>query len=708
MSILNYFKDINLSIDQEKTLVMLEEFFNSQKQVFLLKGYAGTGKTTILKGLSTYLDSQKKEFELMAPTGRAAKILRDKTNHGRTIHSCIYNLENIESINHESEEHADHSFHYLFPIKKNVTDEKIIIVDEASMISSKESSQELFSFGTNVLLDDLLTYTFGSNPKNKIIFVGDPAQLPPVGDNQSCALDKTFFEKHCISYDETEMHIVLRQEKNLILSNSELIRNLLEQTKPSILNLNFDNNSFINLKPIELINKYTELFSVPEIEKSVIISYSNSQCYQYNMAIRESIFPGKKEITAGDLIIICNNNYHTYGTELFNGDIAKVINVSKEIICQTTPLFVEENGNKIKKIISLNFRAITIRIPTYNNDIECFIIDSLLHNINRDLSVEEMKALYVNFVIRFNESQAQRKKDGVYVSKIGSIEFKDSLKQDPFFNALRVKFGYAITCHKAQGGEWDNVFVNFYGRISLKKEPLRWCYTAITRGRNVVYAVNSPHFGKLDKFKFSAIGQIGAFPIDSLQLDHIATSPFHNNTQHKCKSLKYWEIFDKTENSNYSIKKVESFDYLERYTLLKDNIEITIQAYHKSSGHFSENFKVISNTEDSIKAEIENLLSSEYCHNYNLSYSPNEELLSELYSIMQENCNNLDIIITNIVEKKEKYFVIYYLKTNSICSYIQFYFNDKGQLTSAIPKTYNCENDIKLQLLIKMLTDYAN
>jgi hypothetical protein len=138
-----------------------------------------------------------------------------------------------------------------------------------------------------------------------------------------------------------------------------------------------------------------------------------------------------------------------------------------------------------------------------------------------------MKALYINFLIRFSAEQKQNKDIGKLYYKIGSEEFKQSLKSDLFFNALRVKFGYAITCHKAQGGEWDKVFVDYSGRVSLQNEPLRWCYTATTRGISTVFAINPPHFRKFSKFKISKVGPIGVLPNDSLALDKVTLSPFH-------------------------------------------------------------------------------------------------------------------------------------------------------------------------------------
>ena len=338
MSLESHFKHLTLSYDQRKALEKLSAFLESENQVFILQGYAGSGKTTLLKGVLEYLKSLRKECEIMAPTGRAAKILRDKTGVGRTIHSSIYNLEKLKAINADSKEVEDHSVKYIFPIDLNNNSERVLIVDEASMVSSKNSQNELFDFGTNILLNDLLTHCFSSNKNNKIIFVGDPAQLAPVGDNNSWALDLEFFRDLGYEGKMTELKEVKRQENNLILDNATEIRNVLNASPRNELKLKYDDKTFINLNNIEVIERYVELYPKPEIGDGVIISYSNSQCYHYNYGIRQTLYPNQSDILPGDLILINNNNYHFYPTELFNGDIAKVVDTSREIETLTAPV----------------------------------------------------------------------------------------------------------------------------------------------------------------------------------------------------------------------------------------------------------------------------------------------------------------------------------------------------------------------------------
>jgi tRNA A37 threonylcarbamoyladenosine biosynthesis protein TsaE len=708
MIIFDHFQHINLTSDQHNALEKLNTFLQSDERVFILQGYAGSGKTTLLKGFVEYLKSQQKQYQLMAPTGRAAKIVRDKTGTGRTIHSAIYNLKNLEAVNSDSDEVADHSLKYIFPIDLNNTDESIIIVDEASMISSKESKSELFDFGTNILLNDLLKYTFSSNKNNKIIFVGDPAQLAPVGDNNSWALDLDYFKKLGYVAQMEVLTEVKRQENNLILKNATEIREVLNTELRNELKLDFDDTTFIELTSSDVIDKYVASYPQPEIGDGVVISYSNAQCYHYNYAIRESLYPNQKNILPGDLLLINNNNYHTYAAELYNGDIAKVVDQSNKIETLSAPVWKVKSGEKERVTISLDFRKITIRIPQFDGDIDCYIIETLLNSIDRDLTMDMTKALYINFVMRFNEEQEKREKSGLKKHKVGSEEFKQALKSDPYYNALRVKYGYAITCHKAQGGEWDKVFVDYSGRIGLFNDALRWCYTATTRAVSTLYAINPPHFTNFSKLKFSGVVSVNKIPKNALSLYHVNTSPFHKPEDHKGKSLKYWEIKEKLEDDIFEIQHVESSGYLERYTLRDaQNQKYILQASHKESGHFIDTFKLQNTSDSLLEKRLEDLFNDNKSRGFQITYTPSQNHLQILYSIMRESCAALEISITNIEEHVDKYFVIYYLRTDSIFSSIQFYFKGNGNYSTAMPKTFQSDNDTKLNLLIEKLSNYA-
>lgn len=711
MKIFDHFLHINLTNDQRNALEKLHTFLESDEQVFILQGYAGSGKTTLLKGFVEYLQSLEKKYQLMAPTGRAAKVIREKTNkEASTIHRGIYNFERLDTIEAENENIEEQSYHYVFPINLISECENILIIDEASMVSSKESKHELFTFGTGFLLKDLLTYARSSTSKNKLIFVGDPAQLPPVSDNKSLALDPNYFENDLhLSVQTAELTEVVRQNDNLILRNAEKIRNLIFSKKRNELKFDYDVESFIQSNPYDFFQHFVASFPTQKVGDGVIIAYSNGQCYHNNIAVREILFPNQLDLIVGDIILINNNNYHTYGIELFNGDLAQVVEVNSTKIAQSAPVMIDQNGKKERVTISLNFKWIKIRLPHFSEDISCLIHYDLLNSVNRDLSIDEMKAVYINFLIRFNEEQKKRKERGLQSFKIGSEEFKNSLKSDPFFNALKIKYGYSITCHKSQGGEWEKVFVDYSGRVSLQTEPLKWCYTATTRARESVICLNSPNFGVFQKLIFRLVGEIGNFPKNAISFLGIKESPFHDRHAHKCKILKYWEIFEKLENTNFQIENVFSpiNGFLERYFIRTgENEIIQLNGYHNSAGYFTQAFKETSKDGNEEATELENIFKAPYQRQYLIEWNPSDSFLKELHSCVQQACDESNSTLTNIV-KTGTYDVTYYFITDSVCSYIQFYFNGQNQFTSALPKKIGFDEDKKLRLIISNLESYV-
>ena len=695
MNIKSFFQII-LNPDQEKVIQNLENFLESKDSVFILKGYAGTGKTTLIKGLIDALKVENKKFVLCAPTGRASKILRNKTGYGNTIHSTIYDFDNLITINSENEDFAEHSFQFSFPIIK-LQENTIIIVDEASMISSKESKNELFNFGTNILLNDLLTFAQLHNSHNKMIIIGDPAQLPPVGDNNSWALEKSFFDDKKILAREVFLTQVMRQNNNLILENAMSIRKCIENPNHKELKFQFDEDSCINFNNKNVVNKYCELFPYPDFENGIIINFSNAQNYWYNKEIRENYFPNSSNIAVGDIVQIISNNYHKYKTEIYNGEFAKVLAVG-ETISQSAPVYVEVNGERKKKTITLLYRKVTLRLPDFDDDIEAYINDSLLESTARDLTIDEMKAVYINTVMRFKESHPH--------SKIKSEEFKNFLKSDDFYNAIRVKYGYSITGHKSQGGEWKSVFVDYFGRVSLRKDPLRWAYTVTTRASENLYAINFPEFGQFYKLKFSNIGNIAHLPNDAFDFDKVPLSPFHKIIDNRCKSWLYWNVFEKLENSDFTIKNIKSEKYLEKYMFSYFDEEIDAQIYHKQSGFFEKDFEITSN-KTSATERLETLLSKRNEVIFPFEYKATLPFLEGLYNIVSASCNDLDIRIFNISENIDKYYINYYFETSNKISYIQFFFNKNGEFSTAMPKTFGDINDEKLFNLIEKIKEYA-
>lgn len=501
MSIFNHFKHLNLSQGQETALTKLEAFLASPVQVFMLKGYAGSGKTTILKGLVEYLNAVEKDFALMAPTGRAAKVIREKTGQEAfTIHKSIYSYEDMVEI-----EEGD-SFYYFYKIRNNVdVAGKIFIVDEASMLSDAKSEGEFFRFGSSHLLSDLISYTRVAEPNvnSKIIFVGDPCQLPPVGDNSSKAFEANYLEvKFNLSSEETEMKEVKRQGGDSgILKAAAKIRKSISARFFNDFNLRSNGKDILNPSYETFLDTWQEAAS-----PKIIITSKNKTCLDLNLQIRERRFGNADlPIQKSDIVIMGGNNYRK---GVFNGEFA-VVNEVSDIVTQRTIALRGKNP------VTLYWRNVELVFPdaeSNNKIVKGKMLENFLNGDNY-LKPEETQALYVDFTSRNKGLKPKTE------------EFKDAIMQDEYFNCLLMKYGYAVTCHKAQGGEWDNVFTiwdndNMEGfdcfndkqrrAGKTNQDFYRWAYTAITRASKSLYALNPPFFNSYSAMAFLEVSVLNA------------------------------------------------------------------------------------------------------------------------------------------------------------------------------------------------------
>lgn len=493
MSIFNHFKHLSLSPDQEIALRKLESFLNSPGKVFMLKGYAGSGKTTILKGLVDYLDAVEKDLALMAPTGRAAKILREITRQeAYTIHKSIYSYENLVEIE------EGNSFFYYYKIRNNVdVAGKIFIVDEASMLSDAKSEGEFFRFGSGHLLSDLIAFSrvTEANVNSKIIFVGDPCQLPPVGDNSSKAFEADYLrDKFNLSSDETEMKEVKRQVgESGILKAAAKIRKSISAGFFNDFNLRSNGRDIFNPTYESFLNTWQEAAS-----PKIIIASKNKTCLDLNLQIRERRFGSADlPVQKSEIVIMGANNYRK---GIFNGEFAVVNEVSDSITQRTVAL-------RGKDPVTLYWRDVELVFPdaeSTNKMVKGKMLENFLYGDNF-LKPEETQALYVDFTTRYKGLKPK------------SEEFKEAIMQDEYFNCLMMKFGYAVTCHKAQGGEWDNVFTVWDNDNSkgfdcfvdkqrragkVNQDFYRWAYTAVTRASKNLYALNPPFFNSYSSMSF--------------------------------------------------------------------------------------------------------------------------------------------------------------------------------------------------------------
>ena len=438
---------MKLTDSQKQLLTQINQFLKSDKEVFIIKGYAGSGKTFFSKFLVDSFEKNDIPFLLMAPTGKSAKVLSQKTKKKvSTIHSTIYNLKNIKEDNE--------NYRFYFELNENPLLKGVFIVDEASLISDTYSKNETLRFGSGYLLRDLIEF-INFNPMKKLILIGDNAQLPPIKADNSPALDKNYLEKFGLKVEEFTLTEVVRQ-KNIILDNSLIIRKQLQKNIFNKLNLKYN-------------EEFKKVDNFEYQKNSIIIAYTNKAVFAYNQTIREKMFEDIDEIYPNEKLMVIQNT-KIFDIFLSNGDFVKVIKVGNKEIRKV--------ALKNEKVVNLVFRDLLIEAN--QKQIECKILENTLFSDKPSLSGLEQRALFVDFIQRNNINQS-------------APNFKEVLLNDKYFNALKVKFGYAITCHKAQGSEWDNIYLDAsYKTDKLSQEYFKWLYTAITRAKKRVFIKNPP------------------------------------------------------------------------------------------------------------------------------------------------------------------------------------------------------------------------
>lgn len=444
---------------QQETIGKLADFVASPDAdaLFLLKGYAGTGKTATISALVKVLDELKIRFVLLAPTGRAAKVLSKQSGKSAsTIHKKIYRQQST----------ADGSSR--FSLDRNLSKNTVFIVDEASMISNLP--QEHSVFGTGYLLSDLIEYvTSGFNCK--LIFAGDTAQLPPVGLSLSPALEPDELSLFGLEVVSVELREVVRQSlESGILGNATAIRNrILEEAPAGFWTIKLTGfEDIIQLGGDQLIEEISNCYSRWGTEETIVITRSNKRANLFSEGIRRTILYQEDQITKGDLLMIVKNNYH-WSKQLetldfiANGDIAEIVRIRK---------YEERYG--------FHFANVVLRLIDYQDmEIDCKILLETLTVEAPALTSEENKRLFEAISEDYEEIRNKR-------------ERWKKIREDPYYNALQVKYSYAVTCHKAQGGQWKAAFLD-HGYLTaemIDREFLRWFYTAFTRAEERLYLVN--------------------------------------------------------------------------------------------------------------------------------------------------------------------------------------------------------------------------
>lgn len=450
--------------EQENSLERISEFILAaeERKVFLLCGYAGTGKTTLISALVRTMEQLQRKTVLLAPTGRAAKVFSSYSGKSaHTIHKWIYRQKSI----------LDSS---RFELMENRSLNTLFIVDEASMISNGGTS----NFGSGALLDDLVEFVY-SGTGCSLLLLGDSAQLPPVGETLSPALSTQYMEGLYLQVHALEMTQVMRQlDGSGILLNATMLREIICRGEsgclPSIRLVGFAD--VCRVQGDELIEAIEGCYSDVGTDETIILCRSNKRANVYNEGIRRRILYREEELNRGDMLMMVKNNYYwreKLGKEdktllekidfIANGDLAEIVRVGG-----------------VEEMYGFRYADVTLSMLDYDNcELDVKIMLDTLTSESPSLTREENERLFTEVWNDYPEIRSKRKR-------------METIRNNPYYNALQVKYGYAVTCHKAQGGQWKRVFVDqgYVTEDMMTQDYYRWLYTAFTRATEKLYLVN--------------------------------------------------------------------------------------------------------------------------------------------------------------------------------------------------------------------------
>jgi len=492
MNMNDAFSEYQLTDGQQELVNRLDAFLSSNDDsAFLLRGFAGTGKTFITKGLTEYFRAIGRNYVLAAPTGKASKVIASKTRSpAYTLHKVIYSFKDIKEYT-EDELKGSQTYKFYADLKVNdYSVDTVYIVDESSMISDVYNESEFFRCGSGHLLKDFLKFVNldHNDHRKKVVFIGDDAQLPPVGMKNSPALSPSYLRGEyglsTIGYELTE--VVRQKSDSGVMRNAVVMRKALKCGIYNQLDFDLGYPDLEHVEYADLITRYLQSCNNTINGESIVIAHSNADVAAYNKRIREEFFPDCPEICSGDKVMAITNS-DAHGFFISNGDFGQIRQVlgGTEHRQATIRRKSEETGDVEEVLVLLQFRDVTVGFRDLEGIVHFFdskIVENLLYSDSPSMSSDENKAIYLDFCIRN------------HMLRPGTQEFKDTLRSDPYFNALRLKFGYAITCHKAQGSEWNHVFVKCKTHQSqLCADYFRWLYTAITRTASHLYLLEEPH-----------------------------------------------------------------------------------------------------------------------------------------------------------------------------------------------------------------------
>ena len=456
----------------EQTVAMnhLAIFVNDStpRQVFLMKGYAGTGKTVIISALVRALVRHRRRVVLMAPTGRAAKVFSNTSGFPAcTIHKKIYRQKSIVDMG-------------SFQLDRNMHEHTVFLVDEASMISNEGLSGS--TFGTGRLLDDLISYVY-SGVDCRLLMLGDQAQLPPVGEHESPGLSAQVLSSYGLNVSEFCLENVMRQvQESGILHNATTLRDYARGIfEPGGFRFKLDGFSdVVKISGSELIETLSGCYSRDGIDETMVLCRSNKRANIYNNGIRSQILDREDELSRGDSIMIVKNNYYWTERLIADGGTDSYMNLPSFIA--NGDIAVIRRVRRERELYGFRFEDAVLSFPDYDDlEMDVTLLLDTLHSEAPSLTHDESDKLFNNVMEDYAEIPGKKEK-------------MKKLRENPHFNALQIKYAYAVTCHKAQGGQWKNIFIDqgYIPEDGRDEEYYRWLYTALTRATQTVYLVNWP------------------------------------------------------------------------------------------------------------------------------------------------------------------------------------------------------------------------
>lgn len=458
------------TLSQQQAALLLAHFVTTPKAyaACILRGYAGTGKTSLVGALVKVMHLLKRDVVLLAPTGRAAKVFSHHAGMpAYTIHRVIYRQESFQGEGTR------------FSLGYNKLRNALFVVDEASMISSGTGVMSTDTvFGTGELMDDLIQYVYAGTGC-KLLLVGDTAQLPPVGEEDSPALCDEVLRRYGLLVGSASLTEVVRQSSESdVLSGATLLRQLLTEGFEGIPPIHTDAHGEVRALPgNELIESLVGDYQEYGADSVIVVTRSNKRANIYNNGIRSRIFDREDEITRGDLVMAVKNNY--YWTEQCAKSLPKDEKMPFNFIANGDTAEVVRIRN-VHEQYGFRFADATLRFADYDDfEMDCRLLLSTLQSESPSLTREESNQLYERVLEDY--MHIPLKKDRM-----------KALREDSYYNALQIKYAYAVTCHKAQGGQWARVYVDqgFVPADATGASYLRWLYTAFTRTTERVYLVN--------------------------------------------------------------------------------------------------------------------------------------------------------------------------------------------------------------------------